>query len=185
LWYTPSGRSINRPHRTSDDEDAPDAPVQADTTRPHFRSDAGRTVLGGGGIVPDVEVPSRVSSKADRALQTALGDKLPRFRDAIVDYALSLKASHGVPSLDFAVTPAMRDELYRRMVARGVTLDRAVYDAATPLVDRVLGAQVARYAFGARAEFDRSLRQDSTVLRAVALLRGATSPKTLLQRAPR
>ena len=44
---------------------------------------------------------------ADRALQSALGEKVPQFRDVLVDYALSLKVSHGVTSPEFAVTAAM------------------------------------------------------------------------------
>jgi len=43
LWMTPSGRQIQRPPRTA-----------ADTTpRPKVKSDAGRSLSGGGGIVPD------------------------------------------------------------------------------------------------------------------------------------
>ena len=109
---------------------------------------------------------------------------MPQFRDAVVGYALSLKGTGAVTSRDFTVMPAMRDELYRRLTARGIALDRAVYDAATPLVDRILGAQVARYVFGSRAEFERSLRNDPTLAKALLLLRGADSPAALLARAP-
>src|SRR6185436_105455 len=68
-WYTPSGRSIHRERRITEDgrvlegrlvdgrivEDDPDS-VETETSRarrPQFRSDAGRVVYGGGGIVPD------------------------------------------------------------------------------------------------------------------------------------
>ncbi|MBI3540388.1 MAG: S41 family peptidase, partial [Candidatus Eisenbacteria bacterium] len=70
-YYTPSGRSIDRtPHDTltfdataGDEGDgaAPDsaagAKAAADLRRPVFHTAAGRTVLGGGGIRPDVTVP--------------------------------------------------------------------------------------------------------------------------------
>jgi carboxyl-terminal processing protease len=187
LWYTPSGRSINRRRLASSaDGDLEEVPRADSTrTRPKFATDAGRTVLGGGGIVPDVEVAAPALTKADRALQTALGAKVPQFRDAMVQYALSLKASRGVSSPDFLVTPAMRDELYRRLQSRGVPLDRAVYDSAAPLVTRALTAQISRYVFGTRAEFARSLREDPTVTKALALLDGVQTPKTLLERARR
>jgi carboxyl-terminal processing protease len=151
--------------------------------RPSFRTDAGRTVLGGGGIVPDVEVASRVGSKGDRELQTALGARVPQFRNVLVDYALSLKVAHAVTSPDFVVTPAMREELYRRLQARGVTVDRTVYEGAAPLVTRALGAQIARYAFGPRAEFARGLREDPTLAKALALLEGVGTQQELLARA--
>ena len=181
LWYTPSGRSINRPRApvTDDGENAPQGSDSA-PPRPKFKSDAGRTVLGGGGIVPDVEVANRVVTEADKALQRALGAKVPRFRDAIVEYALSLKASRAVSDPHFSVTPAMRDELYRRMQARGITVRRALYDSAGSLVSRALSSQVARYVFGPQAEFARGLREDPAMTRAIELLHGRRTSRDLL-----
>jgi carboxyl-terminal processing protease len=183
LWYTPSGRSINRPHGSSSpDEDGDDALPDTTKPRPAFKTDAGRTVLGGGGIVPDVEVPNRVPSKHDKALQTSLGAKAPKFRDALVDYAIALKASRTITSPDFVVTQPMRDELFRRMQARGVEVERAVYDSAQSVVDRALGRQITRFVFGPKAEFARSLREDADLAKARELLRGANSPAYLLRR---
>jgi carboxyl-terminal processing protease len=183
LWYTPSGRSINRPRPSDGTEDGNDGARPDSAPRPRFRTDAGRTVLGGGGIVPDVEVAMLAMSPADRALQAALGAKVAQFRDVMVDYAISLKASRAVPSAEFAVTPAMRNELYRRLVAGGVAVPRAIYDSASPLVSRALGAQIARYVFGPRAQTARSLREDATLARALALLDGVRTPQALLERA--
>jgi carboxyl-terminal processing protease len=184
LWYTPSGRSINRPRPTSTPDDA-EEPVAADTTklRPKFHTDAGRTVLGGGGILPDVEVASPVASPAQKALQTALGARVATFRGAVVDYALSLKGSRGVSSPDFTVTPTMREELYRLLMQRGVAIPRAVYDSAGPFVSRSLAAQVTRFVFGPRAQFTRGLHDDPMLARAEELLRGASTQKELLERA--
>jgi carboxyl-terminal processing protease len=182
LWYTPSGRSINRPRPVTEEDAAEEAPADTAHPRPRYTTDAGRAVLGGGGIVPDVEVASRTTTKAARQLQTALGDKVPKFRDALVDYALSLKASHAVTNPDFVVTPAMRDELYRRLQSRGIDVSRAVYDSAAPLVTQTLGGQIARYAFGNRTEFLRGLRDDPALTKAVALLDGVPSPKALIAR---
>jgi carboxyl-terminal processing protease len=47
LWVTPSGREIQRAPLRSDGDSVP---------RPRRKTDAGRTVLGGGGIIPDREV---------------------------------------------------------------------------------------------------------------------------------
>lgn len=182
-WFTPSGRSIDRPRPPADDE-AQDATPRDTAARPKFRTDAGRTVLGGGGIVPDVVVPEPVLTREGRALQTALGEKVPAFRDVVVGYALSLKGSRAVSAPDFKVTPAMRDELYRRLAARGIVVDRAVYDAAAPLVNRVLGGEIAHYVFGARAAFERSLRDDQALEKALALLQGVSTPAALLARLP-
>jgi carboxyl-terminal processing protease len=184
LWYTPSGRSINRPRAASSADDDGDTAPTPDSTaaRPKFRTDAGRTVLGGGGIVPDVEVASSVATKAEKALQAALGAKVPQFRTTLVDYAISLKTSGSITTPDFAVTPAMRDELYRRLQARRIAVPRAVYDSAAPLVSRALGTQVTRYVFGQRAEYARNLRQDATLAKALELLQGVETPRALLER---
>jgi carboxyl-terminal processing protease len=97
-WYTPSGRSIDRPRRP-DDEDADQAVAPRDTTapRPQFHTDAGRTVLGGGGIVPDVVVARRVAGRSDSSASRAqepMGSRADVERallgDATVQKALSL-----------------------------------------------------------------------------------------------
>jgi hypothetical protein len=126
-----------------------------------------------------------VADKHERALQTALGAKVPQFRDAMTDYALSLRSSHTVTSPDFAVTPAMRDELYRRLKGRGIEVERAAYDSAQTLVSRALGAQITRFVFGPQAEFARAMREDADVAKARELLRGASTPAALLREASR
>jgi carboxyl-terminal processing protease len=184
LWYTPSGRSINRPRPVGGDEDEP-AGNDTGRTRPRFLTDAGRTVLGGGGILPDVEVVSPIASPQQKALQRALGTGVATFRAALVDYALSLKARRGISSPDFAVTPSMREELYRLLVQRGVAIPRAVYDSAGPFVSSSLAGQVTRFVFGPKAQFARALHDDPMLAKAEALLRGATTQKELLGRAVR
>ena len=73
-WYTPSGRSIQRDRKAHtagavDEDQAPDSlekeSVKKD--RPMFKSDAGRTVYGGGGITPDVIVPEDTASTPEQA----------------------------------------------------------------------------------------------------------------------
>jgi len=184
LWYTPSGRSINRPHTDDESEDS-DSRVAPEVKKdvPTYHTDGGRAVLGGGGITPDRIVPDVVPTSADKAFDQALGSKFAVFRDVLASYALSLKAQKAVASPDFVVTPAMRDELYRRLAARDVRIDRATYDAARPLVDRWIGTQVARFVFGERAEFERVTREDATVKAALALAAGATSQKEMVSRA--
>ena len=130
-------------------------------------------------------VPRRIVTAQDKALQAALGANVPKFRDAMVQYAISLKKSHAMTDTNFVVTPAMRDELYRQLQARGVTLSRAVYDSASPLVTRAMSGQLARYVFGQRVEFTRGLREDLTMTRAVDLLQGVKTQKELIDRSSR
>jgi carboxyl-terminal processing protease len=151
--------------------------------RETFRTDAGRVVYGGGGITPDVAVSDSAPVDSALAFERALGKHVAEFRDAVADYALSLKAARAVTTRDFTVTPAMREELWRRVQARKIPLDRAAYDAASPLVSRLLGYQIARYAFGPEAEFQRRLRDDRTIAVALELAAGAPTQAELLRRA--
>jgi len=178
LWYTPSGRSINRKRPSPDDVD-----TIAKATPPTYKTDAGRTVLGGGGISPDVVIPSTSPLTVDSVFQRALGKQIPQFRDALTDYALSLAGTHSIASPEFAVTPAMRGELLRRMRARGISVDDAVYQTSTPLIDRLLGYEITRYVFGEPAEAARRLHDDAAVAAAVQFIGGATTEQELLRRA--
>ena len=68
VWATPSGRVIQRLPVA----DRSQAATDSTPPRPKFTTDAGRTVLGGGGITPDREVPTGVEAEgSDRALALA------------------------------------------------------------------------------------------------------------------
>ncbi len=180
LWFTPSGRSINRKRVTEEGEDAPDTAV---SKRPKFKTDDGRTVLGGGGITPDLILPPVARPASDSAFERAVGKQLQQFRDALTEYAVSLRTSRAVSSPDFVVTPEMRAELLRRARAHGVKVDDPTWNAASSLVDRVLGQEIARYVFGEQAAFVRRMRDDSGIQRAVAFAKGAATQKDLIERA--
>src|SRR5205823_2781936 len=112
LWYTPSGRSINRRHEATGDDDGT-SPNSARRPAPQFKTDGGRIVLGGGGVAPDVALPHSTIASADTAFEHAIGTKVPQFRDALTSYAVSLKVAHGVSTPAFTVTPEMRAELFK------------------------------------------------------------------------
>jgi carboxyl-terminal processing protease len=182
LWYTPSGRSINKARTPDDDEDDALHSLGEQTALPRYNTDAGRTVLGGGGIRPDVTVADSAAATAENVFQAALGKHVSDFRDALAAYALDLKAKHVITSPTFTVTPAMHAELYELLRQRKVPLARSAYDAAAPLVDRLIGYTVARYVFGPRAEFERTTHDDAAINTALRLLHGVDSQRQLLQR---
>jgi carboxyl-terminal processing protease len=177
-WFTPVGRSITR-RQPSDDETDDQLPA----IREKFRTDAGRTVYGGGGITPDVIAGDSTVPVAEGIFMRALGAKAGHFRDAVTDYALFLKGSSGIRTPDFVVTPAMRDEVWNRMKARGIDISRSVYDEAEPLVSRMIAFDIARYIFGSEAEFRRRVSIDKPLQKALDLARGSKSEKDLLKKA--
>ncbi|MGH7634329.1 MAG: S41 family peptidase, partial [Gemmatimonadaceae bacterium] len=189
-WYTPSGRSIQKARADSatdgsdEETDSNAAPERPLSQRREYHTDAGRTVYGGGGITPDLILASADSGNGMLAFWRMLGSDIPRFRDALTDYALSVKASKAVPSADFTVTPAMRDEFWRRLQARNVhQISRAQYDSATTQVNQLLGTEISRFSFGLDASFHRQLRSDRVITTALQLAAQATDQHALLSRA--
>ncbi|MFN8581414.1 MAG: S41 family peptidase, partial [Gemmatimonadaceae bacterium] len=179
-WYTPAGRSIERPRRAPLDED----PATDKAAPPGFTTEHGRHVFGGGGITPDVLAGDTALSPAAKLFESALGSRVIDFRDAMTAYAITLKTSRAVRSPDFEVTPAMRDGLWTLLRTRGFTFDRSTYDGASPIVNQLLAREIARYVFGVAAETRRAIADDSVITRAVELLRGVTTSEELLKRVP-
>ena len=177
-WFTPVGRSITRRQPNDDDTDDPQPPA-----RERYHTDGGRIVYGGGGITPDVVAGDSTTPIEEVNFMRALGANTSHFRDAVTDYALFLKGTRGITAPDFVVTPAMREEVWNRMKARGVDIPRTVYDDAEPLVSRVIGFDIARYVFGSDAEFRRRASVDKALQKAQELAHGAKSEQDLLRRA--
>jgi carboxyl-terminal processing protease len=191
-WYTPIGRSIQREAESAEDQIAqvlreatgrPDTgAVAADTSgRPTFKTDGGRQVRGGGGIVPDLIVRRDTLTVSERAFIEALGADFAKYRDVVTTYALEMKQRGTIKQEDFTVTPEMRAEVRRRLEAKGVKIDDATFNGAGRFVEEQIGYEVARYVFGRQAEFRRRVGDDKQVAKAQELLRQAPTPKGLLE----
>ena len=183
-WFTPSGRSIDRPHSSSvAPSGRPSAAGRSDSASvaPRYKTDAGRIVMGGGGIKPDVVVTDSMAGVAALALSRAVGSHASDFRDALTGYALALKGSNTVATPDFVVTPAMRSELLRRLAEKKIVLDSTTARLTASLLDRLFVQQAERYLFGTKAEFARSLRDDPMVQRGIEILSKAKAQRDALQ----
>ena len=183
-WYTPSGRSIQRPMHDIMLEETGEALVDTaqvvkDSAQVYHTSGV-RVVRGGGGIRPDIISRADTLTDGEKALSRALGSKVTEWRDVLTNYALALKAQDAVKQRGFAVTPAMRAELLRRLLSRGVTIPDSVWSGAQQLIDEQIAYSVTGYVFGRPAEFARRLSDDAEVKEAVGLLQRAHSPKELL-----
>jgi carboxyl-terminal processing protease len=175
-WYTPSGRSIQAAMLDS----VMGAVHAAATVEVRYRSDSGRLLYGGGGIVPDVLFRPDTLSAAEQRFAQALQGKVPVFRDVLTAYALELRRSNRLPNPDFLVTPEMRGEVRRRLEARGVAVADSAFDGGERILGEQLGFEIARYGFGPDAERRRRVREDVQVRQAMELLRSAPTPQALL-----
>jgi carboxyl-terminal processing protease len=185
-WFTPSGRSIQRPRKVNPDgsfapEDTLPPSDSALRARPVFHSDAGRPVFGGGGITPDVVVKDDTLTAAERTLLRALSSRPSATNQVLSEYTLEL--GRGTLQRDFAVDAAWRDEVFRRLQKDGVRIDRATFDAGATLLNRMLEDRVSALAFGDSASFRRNSRRDAPLQTALRVLRGANTQAEALARA--
>ncbi len=182
-WYTPSGRSIQRERKF---ENGRFVEVKRDSVeteairkaRPAYKSDAGRTVYGGGGITPDILVADDTLTTAEQAFNKAIAPKVQQVYVAIADYALEL--SRGLDK-SFKVQPQWHDELFRRLERTGVPVQRAQYDAAGRYVDRLLEQRVARLVGGDTTAKRRDIPFDAPLRKAVNVMEQGQSQRDLFR----
>jgi carboxyl-terminal processing protease len=174
-WFTPSGRSIQGAVLDSvmGAKHVAVSPIM-------FRSDGGRPLSGGGGIVPDVLLKPDTFTTAEQGFTRALDGQLGVFRDAINATALDLRHRGAIRSQEFTVTEAMRTDFRRRLEAGGVHLADSTFQGGEQIVDQQLGYELARYVFGPAAERRRRAQDDRQIGEAATFLRQAQTPSALL-----
>jgi carboxyl-terminal processing protease len=101
-----------------------------------FKSDAGRTVYGGGAVTPDLIIKPDTFTTVEQEFRKATAAKWQEIYVLLYDYAYELK---GKVAPDFTVQAAWRDELYRRFQSKGIEVDRGLY-IAPRFIDRWLSA---------------------------------------------
>jgi carboxyl-terminal processing protease len=109
FYYTPSGRTIQRPLRNSAlSETFAERPA---SSLPTFKTDKGRTVTGGGGIQPDILVspaqPTRLESILDNS-------------GVLTSYATHYLANHSPLAENFEVSADLLDELKVELAAQNI-----------------------------------------------------------------
>ncbi len=178
-WYTPSGRSIQADHGGMGDERF----VESDSTgnRPVFRSAAGRLVLGGGGVTPEVAIGTDSADAGERELARALGNRVAELHDAVYEVARGLRPSIAGP---FTIQPVWRDSLFARLARAELPVTRAQFDAAAPVLDRLLDTQISGLALGDSVAFRRQVPVDRSMKAALELLARSPDQRTLLTLAP-
>ncbi len=195
-WYTPSGRSINRARHVTEDgrlregrlldgqivegfEDSVET-EQSRARRPKFKTDAGRTVFGGGGIVPDVLVRVDSASTLEVDFFRAIAPRGGQLQMVLQNYSLELRAT---VKANFAVPSSWTGELRRRLVAAGVTIEPRLDSIGYALLSQELVGRVTRRAFGEAEAKRREMADDRALMRAVDLLAKSRTQQDLLRAA--
>ena len=187
-WFTPSGRSIQRPRKFLNgrfvEEEAPDS-METDSARkarPAFRSDAGRVIYGGGGISPDITVRPDTLTTVEQKAAKQIAAKVQEAYTTLAQYAEELRPQVK-NNANFTVLPAWRQEYFRRIIAAKVPVDSATFFAAPGYVDRLLSNRIAKAAFGDSTVAKRQFAEDPQVQKAVELLHRGTTQRELFSMA--
>ncbi|RYC72144.1 MULTISPECIES: S41 family peptidase [Spirosoma] len=161
-YYTPSGRSIQKPYVPGQEGDYEKelelrskrgeyyiADSIKNDPKLKFKTDGGRVVYGGGGITPDYFIP-RDSSWQTPYLVQLYGKNI--IREFAVEYAnANRKKLEKLPFADFDKTVSINDEEMGRFVkdatSAGIKFNEKEYNRSRPYIRTQIKALVARYIY--------------------------------------
>ena len=160
LYYTPSGRSIQKPL------DAARFELGAATEHPNaqkeFRTDKGRVVTGGGGIQPDMVVYPPATNRL-RAVLDASGS----FTYFATEYLRNNKVTG-----DFEVTPQILDEFRVFLSDRGIQPGISEWSPEREFMVNRLKTEIFNQAFGVEKGDEVEAERDPAILKALEVLGG-------------
>ena len=157
LYYTPSGRSIQKPLEGSQ------FALAAAFAKPaqEFRTDSGKLVTGGGGIVPDYLVdPPRLTRL--RAVLDASG--------SFTTFATEYLGAHKITE-EFDVTPAQLDEFRVFLSQRQIQPSIAEWSGEREFIRNRLKTEIFNQALGVAKGDEVEAQRDPQILKALEILK--------------
>jgi carboxyl-terminal processing protease len=158
LYYTPSGRSIQKPLDVAKFE------LAGATANPNaklsFQTDKGRTVAGGGGIQPDITVHP-APMKRFRAVLDASGS----FTNFATEYLRDNQVTQ-----DFELTPGILDRFRVFLSERRIQPSVAEWTAESDFISTRLLTEIFNQAFGVEKGDEVEARRDPVLQKAVEIL---------------
>jgi carboxyl-terminal processing protease len=153
-YYTPSGRSIQKPLQGGTLEAVTSAPQGS------FHTDSGREVRGGGGIQPDELVYEEPLDRLSIVLDAS---------GAITTFASEYVQSHPVKQ-DFEATPGVLDQLQAFLSERDIRPGVSEWSSHRPWIQSRLRQEVLTLAYGVAKGDEVEMQRDRVVQRAVKQL---------------
>ena len=189
-WYTPAGRSIEKPHDETAHQGAPIGTLTLEgrltspaslEDRPVVRSHGGRALYGGGGITPDVLVMADTLTTDEQRAVRLLDGNAAEFERILFDFGLRVARERPSLAEGFTVTEEDLRQLYDSL---GEVRDRVGLDdfrAASRFVRYALERQITAQKWGDAAEFRRRMAYDHQLRAALDLLGQVDSPDALFR----
>src|ERR1051326_5174117 len=160
LYYTPSGRSIQKPLDASKFELG--ATTAHPNTQSEFHTDKGRTVTGGGGIRPDIEVAPEPMNRLRAVLDASA---------SFTNFATEYLRDHKITS-DFDVTPELIDQFRAFLSARQIRPGINEWLPENSFVANRLKTEIFNQAFGVEKGDEVEAQRDPVILKAIDVLVG-------------
>ena len=182
-YYTPSGRCIQKDEQlkdgalAADDEESDDAaPALPDSLKvkkplPEYKTEMGRTVFGGGGIAPDIEL--------DEVKIPLLVQDLEQ-KQVFFKFAVKYAVKHKEAPKDYALTPAIRDEFRDLLKAEKVETRADSLVAVQRWIDTGVRRELARRYEGDEAAYRIAISDDEQVRAVMSLFDQAPTLPRLL-----
>ncbi|MDR5591178.1 S41 family peptidase [Christiangramia sp. SM2212] len=178
-YYTPTGRSIQKPYENGNDSyfndymrrykngelNSQDSIVVNDSLR--YETPGGKVVYGGGGIIPDIFVPKDTDSEKEKLTLLLRGGYMSRFVFDILEK--NREYYNSISKNDFRDEIEITDEMvndfdrYVRMINIGI---EKTSEERKPLLKKYLKAEIAQQLFGTNA-FERYLNEDDRLIEKV------------------
>lgn len=151
FYYTPSGRSIQRPLQYS----ALSETFNGNAAKPTYRTDKGRVVTGGGGIQPDIAVSPGALTPLEAVLDGS---------GAFMAFATEYLASHSPLPDPFKVTPETIDDFKVFLATRRIQPAVAEWSTERSWISNHLKEEIVTQARGVdkgdeiQAQFDPQIQ---------------------------
>ena len=196
-YYTPSGRCIQRPYEKGVEDYAKELTKRLEHGEYYhadsihfpdsllFKTDNGRTVYGGGGIMPDLFMP------IDTSFDSKLYSNLVRkgvFNKYTVDYSMAhrdeLKATYPEFSQfkqSFQITDEMIEDFKKMAENEKVTWNDEQYARSGKYVKLQIKAMIARNVWEMQQYYEITLTEDPTIKKALEVLNDEKQYKKLLR----
>jgi len=162
LYYTPSGRSIQKPLDSS--QFALAGKAAESSTGQAFQTDSGRKVRGGGGIQPDYEVFPEPATRL-RAFLDGSG--------SFTGFATEYTQKHPGIKEDFQVTATLLDQFQHYLSQRNIRPGVAEWSQERDFIRNRLKTEVFNLALGVEKGDEVEAERDPQIRKAVELLTGS------------
>lgn len=188
-WYTPVGRLIDRDRDAVVDVTEHELAISGQVVRPtvldgrpEYESLGGRTLLGGGGITPDLYVAPETLSPEEAEAVYRVFRRAGGFTAALFNYAVAFVQDHPNAQPGFAVRDFELEDFYETLPEWRGEVDRDEFMTAQRWVRYLMEREIALQAWGDAGQFQQSRRHDTQLATAIELLQAAPSTADLIAR---